>query len=266
LLAEPSEEEWDTLDSLYREQVKIAEEQKAFLAEQKGNMEEKLSILIGVVRHNEEAAEAPPPVGRSGNSRSSAMDLEGAPSDSPGPSTAENKHVRKVGAGRNSSQPPRASDSGRGDATPIEVAERPGNKPKVVFAVREEVAFKRKIPGKMDEQDWIQGIVTRVIGEGKSRRYDVQDPFPEGAATKPGEFTYKSSASQMVPIPPPGTPLGDYEVGKAVLALYPETTTFYRAEVKAMLDGGANVQLLFEDEAAGALKIVERRMVLDHKG
>lgn len=96
--------------------------------------------------------------------------------------------------------------------------------------------------------------------------YDVQDPFPEGAATKPGEFTYKSSASQMVPIPAAGTPLGDYEVGRAVLALYPETTTFYRAEVKAMLDNGANVQLLFEDEAAGALKVVERRMVLDHKG
>lgn len=265
MLSEPGEEDWDTLDSLYREQVKIAEEQKAFLAENKALMEEKLSILLGVVRHNEEAAEAPAPAGRSGNSRSSAMDFEG-PSDSPGPSSAENRHVRKVGAGRTSSQPPRAPDTSRGDATPVEVVERAGTKPKIVFAVGEEVAFKRKIPGKMDEQDWIQGIVTRVIGEGKSRRYDVQDPFPEGAATKPGEFTYKSSASQMVPIPREGTPLGDYEVGKAVLALYPETTTFYRAEVKAMLDNGANVQLLFEDEAAGALKIVERRMVLDHKG
>ena len=70
----------------------------------------------------------------------------------------------------------------------------------------------------------------------------------------------------MVKIPPVGTPLNDYEVGKRVLALYPETTTFYRADVKAMLDGGAKVQLLFEDEAAGALKIVDRRFVLDHKG
>jgi SAGA-associated factor 29 len=227
-------------------------------------MEDKLSILLAVVRHNEEAAETPVQAGRSGNNRSSAIDFDG-PSDSPGPSV-ENRHVRKVGTSRTSSQPPRPSESTRGDATPIETSERQEKKPKVVFAVGEEVAFKRKIPGKMDEQDWIQGIVTRVIGEGKSRRYDVQDPFPEGAATKPGEFTYKSSASQMVPIPPAGTPLGDYELGKAVLALYPETTTFYRAEVKAMLDGGANVQLLFEDEAAGALKIVERRMVLDHKG
>jgi SAGA-associated factor 29 len=253
------------LDALYREQVKIAEAQKAFLAEHKGLLDEKIGVLLGVVRHNEEAAEAPAPAGRASNSRSSAMDFDG-PSDSPAPSSAENRHVRKVGTGRTSSQPPRGSDSIRGDATPSEAVERSVSKPKVVFSMGEEVAFKRKIPGKTEEQDWIQGIVTRVIGEGKSRRYDVQDPFPDEAASKPGEFTYKSSASQMVPIPPIGTPLGDYEIGKHVLALYPDTTTFYRAEVKAMLDDGANVQLLFEDEAAGALKIVERRMVLDHKG
>jgi hypothetical protein len=44
-------------------------------------------------------------------------------------------------------------------------------------------------------------------------------------------------------------------------ALYPETTTFYRADVKGMLDDGAKVQLLFEEENAGALKIVDRRFV-----
>ncbi len=102
-----------------------------------------------------------------------------------------------------------------------------------------------------------------MIGEGKFRRYDVEDPFPENNASS---VIYKSSASQMVPIPPEGSPLEDYEIGKRVLALYPDTTTFYRAEVKAMLDGGASVQLLFEDEAAGELKIVTRRFVLDHKG
>jgi SAGA-associated factor 29 len=133
-----------------------------------------------------------------------------------------------------------------------------------VYAKDEEVAFKRKVAGgKPDEQDWILGRVVRVIGEGKSRRYEVQDPFPDEGSVNP---LFKSSASQMVPIPPEGTALEDYEVGKRVLALYPDTTTFYRAEVKAMLDGGARVQLLFEDEAAGALKIVERRFVLDHKG
>jgi SAGA-associated factor 29 len=69
----------------------------------------------------------------------------------------------------------------------------------------------------------------------------------------------------MVPIPVEGSRLDNYEIGRSVLALYPETTTFYKAEVKATLEGGAKVQLLFVDETAGELKEVARRFVLDHK-
>jgi len=134
--------------------------------------------------------------------------------------------------------------------------------PKMLFAQGEEVAFRRKIPGMTDEQDWILGRVVRVIGDGKSRRYEVQDPYPDEGSTN---SRYKSSASQMVPIPAEGSPLEDYEVGKRVLALYPDTTTFYRAEILATSDDRAKVQLLFEDDVASALKIVERRFVLDHK-
>jgi SAGA-associated factor 29 len=70
----------------------------------------------------------------------------------------------------------------------------------------------------------------------------------------------------MVPIPPLGASLGDYEVGKYVLALYPDTTTFYRAVVKAMAENGTKVRLLFEGEEEGDFKLVDRRLVLDHKG
>jgi len=191
------------------------------------------------------------------------MEFDG-PSDSPNPSPAENKQVRKFGgASRTSSQPPT-----RPDTAPSESSER-ATKPKIVYAEGEEVAFKRKIPPGSEKpgepsQDWIQGKVVKVIGEGKSRRYEVQDIDPDAGTT------YKSSASQMAPIPAEGSNLEDYEVGRHVLALYPETTTFYRAEVRAMIqptaEHGAKVQLLFEDEAAGALKIVDRRFVLDHKG
>lgn len=215
---------------------------------------------MGMVKHNEESMDTQPPA-RGGSSRNSTMDFDG-PSDSPIPSPAENKQVRKIGPSRTSSLPPRSSTDVRPDTAPSEASER-ASKPKIVYAQGEEVAFKRKIPGKTEEQDWILGKVMRVIGEGKSRRYEVQDPYPDEGSVNP---LYKSSASQMVPIPAVGTELEDYEVGKRVLALYPDTTTFYRAEVKSMLDGGARVQLLFEDEAAGALKVVERRLVLDHKG
>ena len=261
------------MDQLYRENLKVTEDQKAYLAEQftgasdghAGILQEKIGLLKAMLEHSEQTAEAIS--GRSSTSRSAAIDLEGT-SDSPGPSSADNKHVRKIGNGRLSSQPPRSSDVIRGESALAEGNERALAKPKVVFQLGEQVCFKPKSQDK--EQDWILGIVTRIIGEGKSRRYDVRDPDPDEQTLallgKNGEVTYKSSASSMVPIPPIGATLGPYEVGKPVLALYPETTTFYRAEVKAMLNGGDSVQLLFEDEPVGAQKIVERRMVLDHKG
>jgi SAGA-associated factor 29 len=199
--------------------------------------------------------------GRASSSRTSGMEFDG-PSDSPVPSPAENRQVRKIGASRTSSQPPRGL--GDKDNTPSEASER-ASKPKVVYHQGQEVAFKRKVPnGKTEEQDWIQGRVVRVIGEGKSRRYEVKDPYPDENSGGPN--VYKSSASQMVPIPPEGATLGDYEPGRMVLALYPETTTFYRAEVKAMLDGGKKVQLLFEGETDAQLNEQDRRFVLDHKG
>jgi len=188
------------------------------------------------------------------------MDFDG-PSDSPVPSPAENKHVRKhAGQPRTSSQPPRDKEASRND----EKESSNPSRTKITFALGSDVAFKPKIAGQTEEHDWIQGTVVKVIGEGKSRRYDVQDPFPEDT-TRPGEI-HRSSASSMVAIPPVGAPLHDYEVGKRVLALYPKSSTFYRAEVKAMLEGGTKVQLLFEEEAIELMKIVERRFVLDHKG
>lgn len=150
----------------------------------------------------------------------------------------------------------------------IKSSER-ASKTKIVYAQGEEVAFKIKIPGRTDEQDWVLGKVVKVIGEGNNRRYGVQDPYPDEASTNSlyssTNSIYRSSASKMVPIPPKGAPLPDYELGKRVLALYPNTTTFCSAKVKAILDNGARVQLLFEDEYADALKIVERRLVLDHE-
>lgn len=225
-LAEASMEELDTLGALYREQVKLTESSQALLAE--SEIITKVEILKTVVKHNyEEPFEGT--ASRSSNARHSRSTMEfDGPSDSPVPSPAENKHIRKhAGPGRTSSQPPSIKDE-KEDREPSNPS-----RTKIVFALGAEVAFKPKVQGQAEEHDWIQGIVVKVIGEGKSRRYDVQDPFPADD-TKPGE-TYRSSASSMVTIPPVGIPLPDYEVGKRVLALYPDTTTFYRAEVKATL-------------------------------
>lgn len=240
---------------MYREQVKLAEEQKNNA--QEDSLLTRIQLLADLQKNNEH--EESLASARNSSSRTSGIDFDG-PSDSPVPSPAENRHVRKMAGSRTSSQPPR-SNTDRPDGTPSEASER-ASKPKTVYAMGDEVAFKRKLPGgKPEEQDWIQGEVVRVIGEGKSRRYDVKDIDPDAANTP---NIYKSSASQMAPIPPEGTALGDYEVGRQVLALYPQATTFYRAKVTSMVDGGARVLVIFEEEHVE--KPVARRFVLDHKG
>jgi SAGA-associated factor 29 len=119
--------------------------------------------------------------------------------------------------------------------------------------------------------------VTSVIGEGKQRRYEIIDADPDPPTPS---IPYRASVNHLVPIPPPSanTTLPDCHKGKNVLALYPGTTTFYKAEVVAAWrvsdgrvksedgDGGNFVRLRFEgeDEADREMN-VERRYVLPDK-
>lgn len=72
--------------------------------------------------------------------------------------------------------------------------------------------------------------VTSVIGEGKQRRYEIIDEDPEPPTPS---VPYRASVNHLVPIPPTvaNPTLGALESGRNVLALYPGTTTFYKAEV-----------------------------------
>ncbi|TVY71424.1 SAGA-associated factor, partial [Lachnellula suecica] len=263
---EPSPAELAAHDTNFRRQVRIVDEIKSIYEGGDGGpgLAVNLEVYKALRKHNEEKADLAMPRGstsrdsRDSQSRST-VDMDG-PSDSPGPPTAAERHARKLGAGRTSSQPPRNIEVQIPSQLPSESGDRASNRPKIVYAVDDEVAFKRK---SNEDTDWIQGIVTRVIGEGKSRRYEVRDPFPDDKAVDQNNI-YKSSASQMVPIPTVGTVFEDYEVGKRVLALYPTTSTFYRADVKRMTEGGKKVEVLFEEEHEA--KEVERRMVLNHTG
>jgi SAGA-associated factor 29 len=103
-----------------------------------------------------------------------------------------------------------------------------------------------------------------IVSEGQDHSYDVQDPFGDDGMG-PGEI-YRTASSCILPIPRPGTRQGDYEAGTGVLALYPETTTFYKATVKNALEGGTKVQLMFAGEVSKSCKVVERRLVLAPEG
>jgi SAGA-associated factor 29 len=191
------------------------------------------------------------------------------------PSGAE-KHGPRGKASRGS-LPPKDSGSGRGSVDPAGSTGVTINaKGRITFPLKCEVAFKLKPQAGAAANaapEWIQGVVVKVIGEGKSRRYDVQDPEPDEITKDPGQV-YRTSAASMVPIQPLGEELPDYEPGKIVLARYPDTTTFYRAEVVETRKGyfpgaektgcGKIVKLKF-DEDDGETRDVDRRFVLDYK-
>ncbi|KAF1849351.1 uncharacterized protein K460DRAFT_354208 [Cucurbitaria berberidis CBS 394.84] len=124
--------------------------------------------------------------------------------------------------------------------------------------------------------------VTSVIGEGKQRRYEIIDADPDPPTPS---MPYRASVNHLIPIPPltSNLTLPDLPKGRNVLALYPGTTTFYKAEVVASWkisdgkvkkeDGGKEgehvenlVRLRFEgeDEADREMS-VERRYVLPDK-
>ena len=104
--------------------------------------------------------------------------------------------------------------------------------------------------------------VTSVIGEGKQRRYEVQDADTSSDPPPP----QRASVSQLIQIPELNKGLSDLAKGRQVLAEYPDTTTFYKADVQETWKGDGKtewVKLRFEDDEV--LKEVERRFVLTEK-
>lgn len=89
-------------------------------------------------------------------------------------------------------------------------------------------------------------------------RYEVQDPEPDENGA-PGQV-YKTTATALIAIPSPDAALPEFPPGKAVLARYPETTTFYRAEVTSCKK--EVYKLRFEDDQNQEME-VGRRFVLD---
>ncbi|TCD66620.1 hypothetical protein EIP91_001130 [Steccherinum ochraceum] len=115
--------------------------------------------------------------------------------------------------------------------------------------------------GSGKDEEWILAVVTRCINQDKNR-YEVQDPEPQEDGS-PGQ-TYNTTLRAIIPLPDPNAhpespehlnayPL--FVAGSTVMALYPDTSCFYRAEViaspKDMLStprNGPIYKLKFEDD------------------
>ncbi|KJZ73833.1 hypothetical protein HIM_06726 [Hirsutella minnesotensis 3608] len=186
-----------------------------------------------------------------------------------GSSASTRKHGSSGGGGDRSSNRDRDSMPPKADSVEPQGpgsggASGSNNRSRVVFSKGDAVAFKPKAVSGESTSDWILGEVAQVLGEGKSRRYKVLDIEPDDQSK---QKEYRSSASNMIAITPESqaATLRDWEAGKIVLALYPNTTTFYKAEVHSM-DGDGRVNLKFEGENdSTTLQQVERRFVIEYR-
>lgn len=152
-----------------------------------------------------------------------------------------------------------AAKSGSGSST------RPSNR---LVLTKGEIVFCRhdfkSATAKIEPPDG-EGIlcrVTTVIGEGKQRRYEVQDADTSSDPPPP----QRVSVSQLIQIPESNKGLSDLGKGRQVLAEYPDTTTFYKADVQEAWRGEGKtewVKLRFEDDEV--TREVERRFVLTEK-
>ncbi|KAJ3566351.1 hypothetical protein NPX13_g7162 [Xylaria arbuscula] len=259
-----SHDDLDKLDQLTRQGVKINEAAAQALKDKI----EKLKVLRAIAKFNEETQEAANP--RLGGQRKDPWDFN--PDDSPMPSPNPSVSRRMGGGGGSNkdrdSVPPKTGDRSTPGVKANSVEPQPGPganaiRTKQIFAKDDEVAFKPKPTGN-EQTDWILGIVQEVRGEGKSRRYRVLDAdFDENQNHHQKDF--RTSASSMILIPKEGTVLPPLDEGKTVLALYPNTTTFYKAEVMGM-DGSEKVNLKFEgEESSNTMQAVTRRHVVEYR-
>ncbi|KAK9465889.1 SGF29 tudor-like domain-containing protein [Lipomyces arxii] len=123
-----------------------------------------------------------------------------------------------------------------------------------------QVAFRLK-KQKGAEAEWIQCEITKITGEGNKMRFEIQDPEPD-ENNNPGQM-YKAGLKDIILIPESSIDLPVHPSGTKVLARYPETTTFYKAEVMGTKRDGT-CRLKFEgEEEVGKETEVERRLVIE---
>ncbi|OJJ49942.1 hypothetical protein ASPZODRAFT_128525 [Penicilliopsis zonata CBS 506.65] len=261
----PTLSEHNQLDGLFRQMLKLCEEERAILQEEPSDVIKNLGLLTAL----RQASEAEAPLNRSASlpkSRKKRNELDGSATDSPGPSAppvSDKLNRVKGSVQRSSSVSSQARERDTRDTVAVKIedspeltkgtlAERNGH-----LVVGAEVVFKHNKNKQGVEGEGIQCIIKAISGDGHKKRYDVQDPEPN----ENGDTVFRTTAASLIPIPKAGSTLPSFVVGKQVLARYPDTTTFYRAEVMGTKKDV--YRLKFEGEEDDKEMEVDRRFVLD---
>ncbi|KAI9871782.1 MAG: SAGA HAT/Core module component [Pleopsidium flavum] len=257
----PSVAQMSALEALYREGLKLSEEEQKILNEEPNDVIKNVGILTALRNASESDPPRNPPVSKPRTTKRQKVDPPEAAAESPGPSPSVPIPTSKLKGSsvRSGSVPSVTAKDGKEAVIKAEdgaegakgtLQERSGK-----LTVGAEVAYK---PSK--EGDWIQCTIISISGEGNKKRYEVQDPEPDDRGA-PGQI-FKTSGAALIPISPPGAPLLDFPKDKRVLARYPETTTFYRAKVISMKKDLCRLNFEGEDEKDKETD-VDRRYVLD---
>ncbi|KAH3913478.1 hypothetical protein HBI56_083020 [Parastagonospora nodorum] len=282
---EPSSRIDAEIDTLLRENIKITNELSGYVKPSEGGNDICSQLtLLSALRNAEDSqpsASRAPSVGhgKSGRDRhgkrkatNDLEDRESIVADSPASASPKvvisqkDRLVAKSGSSRAGSVPAARETSAKLEDDKDDSGKDPS---KSRLSPSTEVLYRDPKKRTNTEGEGILCRVTSVIGEGKQRRYEIIDADPDPPTPS---VPYRASVNHLVPIPPPSsnTTLPDLNKGKNVLALYPGTTTFYKAEVVAgwrvVGEGLEVVRLRFEgeDEADREMS-VERRYVLPDK-
>ncbi|OXV11290.1 hypothetical protein Egran_00948 [Elaphomyces granulatus] len=259
----PTLNEHYQLDTLYRQLLKLSEEERAILQDEPSDVIKNLGLLTALRSASEAEVPTRPSLLNKPRKKRNDTDLSGV--DSPGPSTSLNRVKGSMhrSASVSSTYARDVRDSRDGVSIKVEdgtegtkgaLAEKSGQ-----FDIGAEVVFKHNKKGE-GEGEGIQCIIKGISGEGhKKRFYDVQDPEPNENGEQGA--VYRTTAAFLIPIPQVGSSLPSFLVGKQVLARYPDTTTFYRAEV--MGSKKDVYRLKFEGEEDDKETEVDKRFVLD---
>lgn len=195
-------------------------------------------------------------------------EVTGANDSSSGASASPANSLPSSGSGKTTTKrgKPNPSSTSSSSAAAADAASSTSSTTSPPLAVGDQVAFRLHSAtgggggGDDDEEEWIQCEVTKLFSDGL--RFEVRDPEPDEHG-HPGQ-SYKASYRDLIRIPSAsaGASLPAYPAGAKVLARYPETTTFYRAEVvSTRRDGKCRLKFVGEEDE-GKEQEVERRVVL----
>lgn len=248
--------------------AKLCDEERAILKDEPHDVLKNLQLLTAL----RQASEAEAPGNRTASlskSRKKKGEVDGSSTESPGPSGAVSDKVTRVkGAAPRSASVSSAQGREPRDSVTVKIEEgSEGTKGTIAersgqLVVGAEVVFKHSKNKQGIEGEGIQCIIKTISGEGHRKRYDVQDPEPNENGEQGA--VYRTAAASLIPIPQVGSTLPSFSGGKQVLARYPDTTTFYRAEV--MGSKKDTYRLKFEGEEDDKEMEVDKRFVLDIPG